>query len=399
VTHIKRAREIHQITASVLYSLAQDEYKHRNPDEEISFENWLEESAKESPTFKYWLTILNLQILLLSFVRSVRLGNFIDFKESMKQMMPWFFLFDHQNYSRWLSVHILDLEQLETTAPEIHSKFLQGTVLYRYKRIILYLFTYLFDPFINNPGFFVVHKTANLFNGLGIDHAHEQNNAVVKGKGGAVGLTHDPSSLRRWTIGGPEVGRLLNEFDGCNDDEDDEFGYHHEQKESYQLRVLERSVALRDAFLEYDNPFSIEGSDLVALDTREAASEEGILCLQTAEEKGALMYNDFVEKRLLQKTKSIYDPIPKCQTKFFGNKKKSTKAQPIKALRSDLNLFSRSFIVSVSRNLDLDKFFAHENQPFPPSLSLNGEIRSGDKFELTLILEKLISGAEPGIVH
>ena len=46
-----------------------------------------------------------------------------------------------------------------------------------------------------------------------IDHAHEQNNALVKGEGGAVGLTENPSALRRWTVSGPEVARIINEFE------------------------------------------------------------------------------------------------------------------------------------------------------------------------------------------
>lgn len=126
VSHIKRSREIHQITAAVLYSLLVDEYVIRNPDEEISFENWLQDRAEKSPTFKYWLTVLNLEITLLSFVRAVRLGDYNKYKEAMKVMIPWYFIFDHQNYSRWLSVHICDSEQLKHNAPNIHSEFLEG---------------------------------------------------------------------------------------------------------------------------------------------------------------------------------------------------------------------------------------------------------------------------------
>ena len=46
-----------------------------------------------------------------------------------------------------------------------------------------------------------------------IDQAHEQNNAFAKGDGGAVGLTDNPSALRRWMIAGPEIARVIGEFD------------------------------------------------------------------------------------------------------------------------------------------------------------------------------------------
>ena len=38
-------------------------------------------------------------------------------------------------------------------------------------------------------GHWVVHKTKNRFSAMPIDQAHEQNNAIVKESGGAVGLT------------------------------------------------------------------------------------------------------------------------------------------------------------------------------------------------------------------
>ena len=60
-----------------------------------------------------------------------------------------------------------------------------------------------------NAGHFTVQKTKRIFSSIPIDQAHEQNNALVKGDGGAVGLTDNPSALRRWMIAGPEIARVL----------------------------------------------------------------------------------------------------------------------------------------------------------------------------------------------
>jgi len=57
--------------------------------------------------------------------------------------------------------------------------------------------------------FWVVQKTSNVFSSIPIDQAHEQNNRLVKGAGGAVGLTENPNALKRWTIAGPEQARIL----------------------------------------------------------------------------------------------------------------------------------------------------------------------------------------------
>ena len=42
-----------------------------------------------------------------------------------------------------------------------------------------------------NEGKFVLKKTTRHFSAIHIDQAHEQNNAMVKGDGGAVGLTEN----------------------------------------------------------------------------------------------------------------------------------------------------------------------------------------------------------------
>ena len=60
-----------------------------------------------------------------------------------------------------------------------------------------------------HKGNFAIHKSRREFSALAIDQAHEHNNAVIKGDGGAIGLTEDPSALRRWMVAGPEVSRLV----------------------------------------------------------------------------------------------------------------------------------------------------------------------------------------------
>jgi len=46
-----------------------------------------------------------------------------------------------------------------------------------------------------------------------MDQAHKQNNACVKGDVDAVGLTDNPSELRRWMVAGPEVARVTGKFE------------------------------------------------------------------------------------------------------------------------------------------------------------------------------------------
>ena len=52
-----------------------------------------------------------------------------------------------------------------------------------------------------------------MFSAIALDQCYEQNSATAKGSGGAVGLTCNPGTLRRWMITGPEVARLILEFE------------------------------------------------------------------------------------------------------------------------------------------------------------------------------------------
>ena len=59
----------------------------------------------------------------------------------------------------------------------------------------------------------------------------------MKGDGGAVGLTENPSVLRRWMVSGPEIARVVNEVENemkvvtSNDVKTD----HHEENRSFQM--------------------------------------------------------------------------------------------------------------------------------------------------------------------
>ena len=87
-------------------------------------------------------------------------------------------------------------------------------------------------------GNFVVHKTRNKFSAMALDQCHEQNNAIVKGSGGAIGLTGNPGALRRWMIAGPEIARITTEFEEQDMHQQDDAGttghHHHDQQPAVQ---------------------------------------------------------------------------------------------------------------------------------------------------------------------
>ena len=119
--------------------------------------------------------------------------------------------------------------------------------------------------------------------------------------------------------------------------------------------------------------------------TGDCASEEVVKALRSMESLGQEQYKNFVKTVIEDRTVSIHDTIKKNSLPLFKRqnpKPKSKSKQQVSALRSDCNLFSRLYIATQHRCGDLDEFFMHENQPYPPSLSEFGKLRFGKKSDL-----------------
>lgn len=136
-------------------------------------------------------------------------------------MVPWFFSLDHTNCARWLPIHLRDMYRLNDVAPDVALQFQQGK--------------------------FAVNKMSKPFSAIPIDQAHEQNIALAKGEGEAVGLTENPSALRRWMVPGPEIARVINEFEASmvtECPETEQSAKHHEDTRSLQSLFYRDVVSL-----------------------------------------------------------------------------------------------------------------------------------------------------------
>ena len=154
-----------------------------------SFNNWLNGKSDGNEMFSYWELIFDFQVLILQFIRAQRERNFLLYVHALRSCMKYIFSLNHYNYARWLSVHVNDLMRLPITNRRLYEEFLAGN--------------------------FVFQKSNNSFSAMALDQAHEQNNAVIKGAGGVIGLlTPDMEpALRRWEIAAPDVGRLIAEYE------------------------------------------------------------------------------------------------------------------------------------------------------------------------------------------
>ena len=171
VNNIKRARYTLQITLCSRFNQLREAMPNNLTD--LSPYDWLSQKSKDSTSFLYWNCVVDLQVPILLYVRSIREGNFKLHVEVLFKLLIWFFIFDHCDYARWMTIQWFDLHTIE-------SKFLD-----------------LYNYFSN--GNFSFQKSNHEFSRMGLDQIHEQNNEIVKGAEGANDLLtkEDVSALLR----------------------------------------------------------------------------------------------------------------------------------------------------------------------------------------------------------
>ena len=371
--HLSRTRHAHQVSLLTLRKLMNDAFMMTGRQKE-SFLAWKNEMSKQSPTFLYWTIVEHFETLILMFVRAHREKNFNLYVEVLEELVPLFFSMDHSNYARWASVHVRDMKSL----PEaIRSEFI-------------------------NQQHWVISKSENKFSAIPIDQAHEQENKHVKGSGGVIGITQNPSALRRWLLSGPEISRLVNQFEHSylESNEEEKQHPHHEQNLQNQKNFQVQVNKLSSVIQEMGNPFTDDFEELVNLDSRHCMDVSAVSSLRKLESIGKKQYKEFTKSVFEDRSKSIHDPIKRNSITIFEQKHRIIKHQvnKIKVLQNNVSLFGQLFIAMQSRDSDLDEFFSHEIQSYPPSLSNLGKLRlTSNKSDLLDCFEMKITADPPTV--
>ncbi len=243
-------------------------------------------------------------------------------------------------------------------------------------------------------------KNQQPISSIPIDQAHEQQNAYVKGSGGGgggcIGLTENPVAFRRWMLSGPELARLLNQFEEeylpDRDPENPKYFQNHEQGFSTQKLFQKQVNSLVKTIEKMGNPFLDDFPELVTLDSRSCVDESVVLALHSLEDTDIQQYKSFVKTVLDERTQPIHDPIKKNSLALFKRprpKATSKSGKKIKLLQNNVALFGQLYISIQSRDGDLKEFFAHEIQSFLPSISDFGKLHlPSTKSDLLKCLEQ-----------
>ena len=87
------------------------------------FEETLRSVNISGATTVLWFSFMEMMNVLFAFLRSVKIGNWELHLQATRDMLPWFFGYDHQNYSRYLTYYWVQMSKLPETHPSIHNEF------------------------------------------------------------------------------------------------------------------------------------------------------------------------------------------------------------------------------------------------------------------------------------
>ena len=84
------------------------------------------DSIQSSRTAKLWLQYMDMITILRNFITAERLGDWILYLETLKQMLPYLAASGHNLYTKSVVVFLNDMQDLPLKHPEVYQQFLDG---------------------------------------------------------------------------------------------------------------------------------------------------------------------------------------------------------------------------------------------------------------------------------
>ena len=149
---------------------------------------------------------------------------------------------------------------------------------------------------------------------------------------------------------------------------------------STQKTFKQQALSLVQTINDLGNPFLNETEELLTLDKHNVLDASVVSKVHKAETRGKDEYNNHRKLVLVDRTSSMHETIKKNSLRLFRSptpKIQTTHAEQITILKNDVDIFSRLYIATQHREVDMGTFFKHENHPYPHSLSDKGNTSAG----------------------
>lgn len=279
VSFVTRTRYILQATTIALHSMLQDAFDQDGAEDR---ESWIKEKSAGNSNFNFWCFVMELQRLILLYVKSIRERNLELNLAILDSCCKYFFALDKTNYARATPMHLADFAVIKKEHPELYERLKED---------------------------FAVCKTNAKYSAMATDQCHEQNNALIKEmRGGLAFLGRDKEeSLIKWSLYAPTLAAILT------DDHSSTSTEHHEDYGKFQQELLDNSVKVKAAMMQTFNPFKTVKKELCLLNNGCPMPNNNLVHESMSKLKavGQLKYEQFVSERLVSRKIPITAKIPR----------------------------------------------------------------------------------------
>lgn len=339
-------------------------------------DTFIEYGSQKSPTFQFWIKFLTSVHIMLANIRAEREGDWDMHLSTQVSMLPYFFIADRQNYSRWGTLYAI--EMLTSLPDAVSEAFAEGQ--------------------------FTVRQTPGGFKGVWSDMAVETS--IIrdsKSDSGIIGLTRRGSTVLRWTCTRHILGQYSRHMQ-IRSGLKSSTSKAHEQTKPSMLSRDEQHTQQIVAYIKENmvDPFSVNSHTklLMNIGTGLVATPEISSALTSAVDKGKDMLNAFVTTRLGDdEDKSFYQPISKSGLKTFKEMKKQTKVMVGGAKKrvnvSAEQVYQRALaLAKVRPEVNLATVLSYPLTVVPPSIfKEDGSRRKTNKADLLHALEDTVNNS------
>ena len=288
-------------------------------------------------------------------------------------LCPMFFAYDHCNYARYVPCYLMTLMNLSETHPGCR-ELLQKNGLSVSRSSV---------PLSRNPVDITIEQTINR-------HA--------KSQGGIIGFSRNYAAYYRWCmtrhLRAQYVEAILQRTEMSND----EVSVHKDLRTSQIQNSEQDFKRVIAAISGFTNPFcsDVNPNELYCLSSGVPAKPDVADDLLKAPEIGRNAMENFVKKRLVDKTMSFHDPIKRNKLKTFAasqvTKKVTSSQNKISQIRAERNVFGQLVLLAIQHDVDLELTLSFPLSPVPRSLATADGMPT--KTDKSTLLHNLESGIE-----
>jgi len=324
---------------------------------QVLLDNW-RESMKSNGTARLWIQYQKIVEILRAFIRSVRIGHWTLYLQSLCEMQAYLAAAGHNNYTKSLALFIPKMFELESTHPDVHAAFMNG--------------------------FFPVRRSDGVWSGIFTDLFIEQVlMAGIKSSGGLTrGRGFTESTRLLFLLSRPicaEVSQSIFEIAGLSMNTGDG---HRDLAKSRIRRDMSDIQKLLEVFVER-GPFSKTTDKLVSLST-------GLVAEESVNVADAKNVGDKILASMVGHSVAEYKFSQRNQVKTLASAV-HVKAASGERIEMDPQRLYQRLLVTGMNDISLSELFKYELCSFPPSLFDNHMcMRTGNKAELIHHLLKLV---------